>query len=76
MRQVLTENQSKLIKLADAELQKIGGRNAISRNANPAVRELGSTAGTREWALLKSQGAYTGILSDADCEKLIKIIQQ
>lgn len=71
----MTEKQSQLWKLADTELRKIGGLSAITRNPDRAIRERGNTEGTREWALLKSTGLASGILSDELCEKLINIIE-
>jgi len=72
----LTEKQAELWHLAEGELKKVGGLAGISRSPSRDIRQAAKTEGSREWALLKSRGVASGILNDAECQKLIDLIQR
>jgi hypothetical protein len=74
----LTETQARLWNLANTHLRRIGGVAAITRNPDPAVRQLGRTPGTREWALLRSVnlvGSHLYDMDDNTCLELLAILE-
>ena len=72
----LTGKQAELWHLAEGELKKVGGFAGISRSPSRDIRQAAKTEGTREWALLKSRGVVSGVLSDEECQHLIDLIRQ
>ena len=73
----MTAKQVELWNLSDRIIRKIGGFSAISRNPDPAIMERGKTQGTREWALLRSAGLASGVITtDEECQRLIDCINQ
>ena len=70
----LSDIQTRLWKLVDVELAKIGGFAGISRNPDENTRRRGQTPGTREHALLKCAGLASGIISDTEAAELYAII--
>lgn len=80
MKTTMTAKQSELWSLSDAELIKLGGIGRITRNPDPAIRALGKTEGSREWALLEStrlaSPSNDSIMNDEYCQHLIDCIRK
>jgi hypothetical protein len=74
----LTTKQSKLWKLADAEIRKIGGTGKITRTLDPNPKW--KIEGTREWALMEAtrlaSPAMDELMTDEYCDKLFNIINE
>lgn len=51
------------------------GLGKIHRNPDPAVRQLGKTEGSFEWAILASSSLASSNFTDEKCEMLINIIK-
>ena len=74
----LTATQAALWRLADKELEKIGGPGRITRNPDVGIRNAAKTEGTREWALMESTKLASpvndGMMTDEYCQRLITIL--